>query len=76
MVHVNGIDLKTDNLDTVSISTKIVAIFDVEHPIHGTTYGPNDEPNWVNMDKISAALHVHYLNLNVNQLNTVQIAQI
>ena len=34
------IDLKIDNLDRVSISTKIVATFDVEHPVHGTTYGP------------------------------------
>ena len=34
------IDLKTDNLERVSIPTKIVATFDVEHPIHGTTYGP------------------------------------
>ena len=33
------IDLKIDNLDRVSIPTKIVATFDVEHPIHGTTYG-------------------------------------
>ena len=32
------IDLKTDNLDRVSIPRKIVATFDVEHPIHGTTY--------------------------------------
>ena len=41
--HVLGptlpIDLKIDNLDRVSIPTKIVATFDVEHPIHGTTYG-------------------------------------
>ena len=28
-------DLKIDNLDRVSIPTKIVATFDVEHPIHG-----------------------------------------
>ena len=34
------IDLKTDNLDRVSIPRKIVAIFDDEHPIHGKTYGP------------------------------------
>ena len=33
------IDLKIDNLDRVSIPRKIVATFDVEHPIHGTTYG-------------------------------------
>ena len=32
-------DLKIDNLDRVSIRTKIVATFDVEHPILGTTYG-------------------------------------
>ena len=31
-------DLKIDNLDRVSIPTKIVATFDVEHPILGTTY--------------------------------------
>ena len=38
---------------------------------------PNDEPKSVNIDKISTALHVHYLNLiQVNYLNTVQIAQI
>ena len=42
MFHVyvsDAIDLKTDNLDRVSIPRKIVATFDVEHPIHGTTYG-------------------------------------
>ena len=33
------IDLKIDNLDRVSTPTKIVATFDVEHPIHGATYG-------------------------------------
>ena len=33
------INLKIDNLDRVSIPTKIVATFDVEHPIYGTTYG-------------------------------------
>ena len=38
--RVTRIDLKTDNLDKVSIPGKIVATFDVEHPIHGTTYGP------------------------------------
>ena len=32
------IDLKTDNLDGVSIPRKIVATFDVEHQIHGTTF--------------------------------------
>ena len=37
---------------------------------------PNDEPKSVNIDKISTALHVYYLNLIVNYLNTVQIAQI
>ena len=35
----------------------------------------NDEPKSVNIDKISTALHVYYLNLIVNYLNTVQIAQ-
>ena len=39
-VSVLNIDLKTDNLDRVSIPRKIVATFDVKHPIHGTTYGP------------------------------------
>ena len=37
---------------------------------------PNDEPKSVNIDTISSALHVYYLNLIVNCLNTVQIAQI
>ena len=32
------IDLEIDNLDRVSMPTKIVATFDVKHPIHGTTY--------------------------------------
>ena len=34
-----------------------------------------NEPNSVNIDKITTALHVHYLNLIVNEPNTVQIAQ-
>ena len=33
------IDLKIDNLDRVSIPTKILATFDFAHPILGTTYG-------------------------------------
>ena len=37
---------------------------------------PNDEPKSVNIDKISTALHVYYLNLIVNYLNAMQIAQI
>ena len=37
---------------------------------------PNDEPKSVNIDKIFTALHVYYLNLIVNYLNTVHIAQI
>ena len=37
---------------------------------------PSDEPKSVNIDKISTALHIYYLNLIVNYLNTVQIAQI
>ena len=37
-LRVRAIDLKIDNLDRVSVPTKIVATFDVEHPIHGTTY--------------------------------------
>ena len=37
---------------------------------------PNDEPKSVNTDKISTAVHAYYLNLIVNCLNTVQIAQI
>ena len=36
---INITDLKIDKLDRVSIPTKIVATFDVEHPILGTTYG-------------------------------------
>ena len=35
-----SIDLKIDNRDRVSIPTKIVATFNVEHPIHETTYDP------------------------------------
>ena len=31
-----SIDMKIDNLDEVSIPTKIVTTFDFEHPIHGT----------------------------------------
>ena len=54
------IDLKIDNLDRVSIPTKIVATFDVEHPILGTT---NEHPKSVNSGKITSALHVFYLNL-------------
>ena len=37
--NIPSTDLKIDNLDRVSIPTKIVATFDVEHPILGTTYG-------------------------------------
>ena len=37
---------------------------------------PNDESKSVNIDKISTVLHVYYLNLIVNYLNTAQIAQI
>ena len=37
------IDVKIDNMDRVSMPTKIVATFDVEHPIHGTTYGVEQE---------------------------------
>ena len=36
----------------------------------------NDEPKSVNIDKMSTVLHVYCLNLTVNYLNTVQIAQI
>ena len=56
------IDLKIDNLDRVSKPTKIVATFDVEHPILGTT---NEHPKSVNSGKITSALHVFYLNLNL-----------
>ena len=52
-----AIDLKIDNLDRVSIPTKIVATFDVEHPILGTT---NEHPKSVNSGKITSALHVFY----------------
>ena len=41
-----------------------------------TAFLMNNEPKSVNIDKISTALHVYYLNLIVNYLNTVQIAQI
>ena len=37
---ITTIDLEIDNLDRVSVPAKVVATFDVEHPIHGTTYGP------------------------------------
>ena len=74
---VSFVDLKTDNLDRVSIPRKIVATFDVEHPIHGTTYGPKwcteIGKYWQN---IHCSTCVYYLNLIVNYLNTVQIAQI
>ena len=30
--------MKIENLDTVSILKKIVAVYDIAHPIHGTTY--------------------------------------
>ena len=39
-IEIEAIDLKTDNLDRVSTPRKIVGTFDVEHMIHGTTYGP------------------------------------
>ena len=35
-----------------------------------------NEPKSVNVDKISTLVHVHYINLTVNETNTVQIAQI
>ena len=38
-MDVATIDLKLNSLGKVSIPTKIVATFGVEHPIHGTTYG-------------------------------------
>ena len=62
-----NIDLKIDNLDKVSIPTKIVATFDVEHPILGTT---NEHPKSVNSGKITSALHVFYLNLNLLAQNS------
>ena len=62
-----SIDLKIDNLDRVSIPTKIVATFDVEHPILGTT---NEHPKSVNSGKITSALHVFYLNLNLLAQNS------
>ena len=62
-----NIDLKIDNLDRVSIPTKIVATFDVEHPILGTT---NEHPKLVNNGKITSALHVFYLNLNLLAQNS------
>ena len=39
LLHSLATDLKINNLDRVSIPTKIVATFDVEHPILGTTNG-------------------------------------
>ena len=65
--QMHTIDLKIDNLDRVSIPTKIVATFDVEHPILGTT---NEYPKSVNSGKITSALHVFYLNLNLLVQNT------
>ena len=41
---ISSIDLNIDNLDRVSIPTKIVATFDAEHPILGTT---NEHPKSV-----------------------------
>ena len=64
---ISPIDLKIDNLDRVSIPTKIVATFDVEHPILGTT---NEHPKSVNSGKITNALHVFYLNLNLLAQNS------
>ena len=60
-------DLKIDNLDRVSIPTIIVATFDVEHPILGTT---NEHHKSVNRGKITSALHVFYLNLNLLAQNS------
>ena len=65
--RVRYIDLKIDNLDRVSIPTKIVATFDVEHPILGTT---NEHPKSVNSGKITSALDVFYLNLNLLAQNS------
>ena len=70
------IDLKTDNLDRVSIPRKIVALLMSNTRFMGPLMVPNDKPKSVNIDKISTALHVYYLNLIVDYLNTVQIAQI
>ena len=67
MFSVSIIDLKIDNLDRVSIPTKTVATFDVEHPILGTT---NEHPKSVNSGKITSALHVFYLNLNLIAQNS------
>ena len=66
-VCANTIDLKIDNLDRVSIPTKIMATFDVEHPILGTT---NEHPKTVNSGKITNALHDFYLNLNLLAQNS------
>ena len=70
------IDLKTDNLDRVSIPRKSWPLLMSNYRFMGKLMVPNDEPKSVNIDKISTALHVYYLNLIVNYLNTVQIAQI
>ena len=61
------IDLKIDNLDRVSIPTKIVDTFDVEHPILGST---NEHPKAVNSGKMTSDLHVFYLNLNLVAKNS------
>ena len=43
------------------------AQIDVEHPILGSA---NDHPKSVNIGKISSALHVFYLNLNLLAQNS------
>ena len=44
-----------------------MATFDVEHPLLGTT---NEHPKSVNSGKITSALHVFYLNLNLLAQNS------
>ena len=64
--------MKIDNLDGISIPTKIVATFDGEQAIFRTT---SDHPKSVNIGKISTALYVFCLNFNL-LAQTVQITQI
>ena len=65
------IDLKIDIPDRVFILTKIVATFDVEHPIHGTTYGPKW---WTQIGKYWQNIHCSTcVLLKFDYLNTVRM---
>ena len=65
MLWSTTIDLKIDNLDKVSIPTEIGGHF-VAHQFLGRLMAKNDDVKSVNIDRISAALHVYYLNLIVS----------